>query len=117
MSVPLHLLLHVLTLCVSVAIGMSLHAFAPVSRVVEVDSDAIMRWFVADLGEASQAQVKERTATFVTTMQTVLDRFAQDNGVIVVESSLAIAGARDISDEAFQRVLVMMPQPQDGAAQ
>lgn len=117
MSTPVHILLHVLTACATLAAGLSLHAFSPVARVVEVDSEAIMRRFVADLGAAPDTIIKDRTATFLTTMQNVLDRFALENGVIVVEARLAIAGARDVSDEAYRQVVFMLPQDSAGVAQ
>lgn len=110
MSAPVHILLHVLTACATLAAGLSLHAFSPVARVVEVDSEAILRRFIADLGTAPDALIKDRTATFLATMQGVLDRFAADNGVIVVEAKLAISGARDISDEAYRQVVFMLPR-------
>lgn len=109
MSIPFHILLHVLTAVITLAIGLSLNMFSPVARVVEVDSEALMRQFVTDLGNAPDAVVKETTGRFVTTMQNVLDRFALENGVIVVEAKLAIAGARDISDEAYRQVMFIMP--------
>lgn len=110
MSIPLHLLLHLFTACATLALGLSLHAFSPVSRVVEIDSEALLRQFVSDLGEVPDTVLKDRTATFLATMQSVLDRFALQNGVIVVETQLAIAGAQDVTDEAYRQVVFMLPR-------
>lgn len=109
MSVPLQIALHILTACATLAVGLSLHLFSQPSRVVEVDSEAILRTFVAEQGTLSDEELERRSGQFMSTMQAVLDRYALRNGVIVVEARLAIAGAEDISDEAYRQAVFMLP--------
>jgi len=116
MPLTLQVLAHVLTVCVTLVIGMTFGLFAPSARIVEVDSEAIMRAFSEDHAGLSNEAMRIRTSQFLDMMEGVLGRYAAQNGVIVVQAELAMAGTQDITDEAYRQTMFMMPNDLVGVA-
>lgn len=102
---PITLLLHVLTGCATLAIAILLGLGAPQisARVVEVDSEAMIRQFAQDLADVPEEEFKRHSVRFLTQVQRVLDEIAISEGVIVVDTQLTLAGAQDISSLVYAR--------------
>lgn len=108
---PLQILLHVLTACITLALAMMMGLGQPTqvthARVVEIDSEQVLRRFVNELGEIDDELIQSRSTDFMDAMQTTLQSYAARNGVIVVEARLAVAGAADITDRAYAEVATL----------
>lgn len=118
MTIALHILAHLATAILTLLIVLQLGLATPSARIVEIDAERALRYFEGGIGEMSEAAFREETRVFLEVMQILSDDLAKARGVIVVEAELAIAGARDVTDELVARALTIMtetPQNREGS--
>lgn len=105
MTYVIHGLLHLITALVAIAVCLWLGLTTPTPRIVEVDSDLLLQRFAQDASAGTQEETVQQTRVFLRDMEVVLRAFALENGVVVVDAELAIAGARDVTDQAYEAAL------------
>lgn len=110
MRVVIHILGHVLTIVVSVAACIALGLLTPSARVMEVDSDMLLQRFSQNQSKLSDAQMAKQVQQYLVAMDRVLVVMAREYGGVIVDADLAIAGASDLTDEAYARALALLEQ-------
>ena len=112
MPVLIHVLAHLLTAILTICICIYLGLTAPSGGIVAVDSDVLLQRFTQSNAELPEGPFKTQVQTYLTTMEIVLRDLAREREVTIIRSDLAIAGARDLTDEAYDRALARMAQGQ-----
>ena len=116
MTYLIHGCLHVLTAIVAVTACLMLGLTTPSVGIVEVDSDLMLQRYAQQTTDLEEEEYVKQTRLFLKDMDNVLAEFARSNGVVVVDAKLAIAGAADVTDQAFQAALSLHQSDEGGAA-
>ena len=117
MSVLIHGCLHVLTAIVAVAACLMLGLTTPSVGIVEVDSDLVLQRYAQQTTDLDEQEYVKQTRLFLKDMESVLAQYARINGVVVVDAKLAIAGAADVTDQAYRAALSLHSQDLGSADQ
>lgn len=110
MGVLIQILGHVLTALVAVMVCIWLGVTTPSAGVMEVDSDALLQRYSQSQSGLSDAELAVSVQRYLSVMEQVLGAMAVQNGVVIVDAELAIAGAEDVTNTAFERAMILMGQ-------
>lgn len=113
MTYLIHGCLHVLTAIIAVTACLLLGLATPSVSIVEVDSDVVLQRYAQHTTDLDEQEYVKQTRLFLRDMENVLAEYARSNGVVVVDAKLAIAGAADVTDQAFQAAM-SLHQFEDG---
>lgn len=108
MRIAIHILAHVLTFVLTVGACIWLGLLTPSPRVMEVNSSLLLQRFSQNQPTLSEQQTARQVQRYLNVMEQVLARVAVEQGVVVVDADLAIAGAQDITDVAYGRAMSIM---------
>ena len=99
---------HVLSALIAVMACVWLGLTTPTARVMEVDSAGLLQRFSQSQPNVSDAQLAQNVQRYLSVMEQVLSAMAVQNGVVIVDAELAIAGAEDVTDTAYTRAIALM---------